>query len=338
MNAAIPTRTLLHMAILLAIGLAGTAVAVEPPPVRPEQQRSWLAGCLVADMRATGVFSGEEIAETVSLVDSLTDEQVVLFARLYSLMREIAEQDARLYTIESSETLVRLRRRIRRAYWDLVAISPRCRMLCEIAYATVPGWCARWRYAVPEWYFRGGCYVGPLVSARYARAYSVRAYRAHFDRGRYNAWRGGRTRFGGDIGRFPKAAQGIRRSHAAAMNQHSHSKPRHGTAGATRDGPPSKARHGNPVGAAKHRGPRKGAHVAAHSGKHGGTRGKANHSPSKAARQGSLQSKPARHPQPQTHRQQPKRGAHAPKWKSAAHPQHAPHGQQRHKSGHARHK
>ena len=143
MNTAISTLPPAAAAILLASVLAGTAVAVERPPVRPEQQRSWLAGRLVADMRAMGVFAGDEIAETMSLVGSLTEEQVVLLVRLYILSREMAERDAWLFAVESSETLARLRRQIRLAYRELAAVSPGCRTLCEVAYASIPGWCVR---------------------------------------------------------------------------------------------------------------------------------------------------------------------------------------------------
>jgi hypothetical protein len=317
------------MAILLALVLAGAALAVERPPVRPEQQRAWLAGRLAADMRATGMFSTSETAETMSLVGSLTEEQVVLLARLYCLMREMVEQDGRLLVVELSETLLRLRRAIRRAYWELAAISPRCETLCQFAYASIPGWCARYRHVVPDWYFRGGCFVGPCRSVWYGGAYSIRAYRTYHDRFSQNGWRGGKTRFGGDVRKFRKAAQGSRPSHAAAK-RHGHAKTPHGTATPTKHGPASKAKHGSPAGTAKHRGLHKGSHVAARPAKHGGSSPKARHGGPKA--------KQPTHSQP--HRQQPKRGAtHV---KPAAHrqspPQHAPHGQVRHKAGHARHK
>jgi hypothetical protein len=274
------------------------------------------------------MFSTSEIAETVDLVGSLTDEQVVLLVRLYCLTREIVEQDARLLVVDSSETLVRLRRQIRRAYWELVAISPGCRTLCELVYTSVPGWCLRCRYTVPNWYYHDGCYVGPCRSARYAGAFSVRAYRAHFDSGTRSDWRGGRARFDGKIVRNPKRAQGIHHRYTTAAKTHAHAKTKHGMARASKHGPASKAKHGGPAAAAKHRGPHKGRNVAAHPAKHGG--------PLTKARHGRPRSKSS--PQSQPHRQQPKRGVQAPKGKAAAHPQHAPHGQARHKAGHARHK
>jgi len=264
------------------------------------------------------------------LVNSLTDEQVVLLVRLYCLMREMAEQDAQLLAVEPSETLVRLRRSTRRAYWELVAIGPGCRTLCEIAYATVPGWCALNRYIVPDWYYHDGCYVGPCRSARYGGAYSVRAYRAHFDSGLRSDWRGGRARFDGKIVRNPKRAQGIHHRYATAAKKHAHAKTKHGMALPTKHGPASKAKHGGPAAAAKHRGPHKGRHVAARPAKHGGSSPKARHGGPKA--------KQPTHSQP--HRQQPKRGAtHVkPAAHRQSHPQHAPHGQVRQKAGHARHK
>jgi hypothetical protein len=330
MNTAIPTAFRAAAAILIALVLAETSVAVEQPPVRPDQQRAWLAGRLAADMQATGVFSTSEIAEAVSLVSSLADEQVVLLVRLYVLMREIAEQDARLLIVDSSETLVRLRRTIRRAYWELAAVSPGCRTLCEVAYATVPGWCLRCRHAVPVWYYRDGCYVGPCRSARYGGAYSVRAYRAHFDGVSRHYRRDGKARFGGDIGRFSKGVSGMHRRYATAAKKHRNPKTPHGTARTTKHGGHRKISHGSPAGTAKHRGPHKGRHVSAHPAKHGRPLAKATH--------GGPKSKQATHSKP--HRQQPKRGAtHAkPAAHRQSHPQHAAHGQGRHKAGHARHK
>jgi hypothetical protein len=138
MNTVISTLPRTAAAILLAFVLSGTAVAIERPPVRPELQRGWLASRLVADMQAMGMFSGDEIAETVSLVSPLTDEQVVLLVRLYILTREMAEGDVRLVVIEPSETPIRLRRRIRPVYWELVAVSPGCETLFQIAYSSIP--------------------------------------------------------------------------------------------------------------------------------------------------------------------------------------------------------
>jgi hypothetical protein len=353
MNSAIRTLPRAATAIMLALVLAGTALAVERPPVRAEQQRSWLAGRLAADMRATGMFSTSEIAEPLSLVSSLTDEQVVLLVRLYVLTREMAERDVRLVVVDSSETLVRLRRAIRRAYWELAAVSSGCRTLCEFAYASIPGWCLRYRHAVPDWYYREGCYVGPLVSARFGGAYSVRAYGTHHDRVSRHYGRGGRANFGGDIGRFPKGSDGIRHRRATAAKKHAHAKTKHGMARASKHGPASKAKHGGRTGTAKHHGSHKGRHVAARSAKHGPP--KAGHrSPAAAAKHGKHpktsrvrapspkarhvgpRSKPSPHSQP--HRQQRKPAAHAPKGKAGGHAQHAAHAQKRHKSGHGRHK
>ena len=276
---------------------------------RPEQQRSWLASRLVADMRATGMFSGNEIAETVDLVSSLTDEQAALLVRLYVLTREMAEQDVRLVVVESSETLVLLRRQIRRVYWEAVAMSPGCRMLCEVTYASIPGWCARYRYAVPYRYYRDGCYVGPMRSARHAGAFSVRVYGAYHDYGSRNDWHGGLARFDGNIGRNPRGTHGGSPSHATAAKKHPHPK--------APNGPPTK--HG------KHPKPK---HNAKPSAKHRGS--------SPAARHGGPRLKPSAHSQP--HRQQPKQGSHAPKGKAGRHAQDAGHGQERHEPVHARHK
>jgi hypothetical protein len=314
MNTVISILPRAAAAILLAFVLAGTALAVERPPVRPEQQRAWLASRLVADMRATGVFSGDEIAETANLVSSLTDEQVALVVRLYCLMRQMAVQDARLLAVESSETLIRLRRQIRRVYWELVAISPGCRALCEIAYASIPGWCARYRYTVPFRYYRDGCHVGPIRSARYAGAFLVRVYGAYHDHDRRNDWWDGGRYFHENIVGNQKGAHGGNFSHATAAKKHRHPKTKHGPSSKTKHGKAAAARHG------RHD---KGSHVAARSAKHGGSSAKAGH--------GDTKSKSVPHSQPR--RQQPKRGAgHAkPAAHRRSHPQHAAHGQGRHK-------
>ncbi len=304
MNTVISTLPRTAAAILLAFVLSGTAVAIEHPPVRPEQQRSWLASRLVADMQVMGMFSGDEITEAMNLVGSLTDEHVVLLVRLYCLMRQMAERDAWLVVVEPNETPILLRRTIRRTYWDLVAISPGCETLCQITYASIPGWCARYRYAVPFRYYRDGCYVGPVLSARFAGAYSVRAYKTHFGSGSHHDWRNGKARFGGDIGRLPKGTHGGNSSHAAAMKKHPHPKTKHGTAPPTKHG-----KHPNP------------SHGAKPSAKHGGSSPKAGH--------GGSRSKPSPHSQP--HRQQPKQGPDSPKGKAGRHAQDTGHGHERHK-------
>ena len=251
----------------------------------------------------------------------------MLLVRLYILSREMAERDAWLFAVESSETLARLRRQIRLAYRELAAVSPGCRTLCEVAYSSIPGWCVRCRYAVPGWYYRGGCYVGPVLSARYAGAYSVRAYGAYHDRGSRHDWRDGGKYFHENIGRTGKGAHGGRH-HNAAAKKHLHPKSRHGMARPPQHGRASKTGHGSRTAAAKNSKHSKTNHGAARSTKH-------RRSPP-AARHRSPRSKSSPHSQP--HRQRPKQGARAPKGRAAAHLQHARHGQPRHKAGYARHK
>jgi len=45
------------------------------------------------------------------------------------------------------------------------------------------------RYALPEWYYSNGCYVGPVFSAGYCGAYAVPVYSTFYNRSsRYNYW------------------------------------------------------------------------------------------------------------------------------------------------------
>ena len=219
-----PRRTSLKTAtaILLALGMTGTAPATDQPPPEPEQQRAWLVGHLVTDMQTTGAFRSDEIVATVGLVNALTDDQTRLLARFYYLTRAKVEEDARLYAMQQTDTeetlaeakaevadlLARLQRQIWRAYRELAAMNPGCQTLCHIAYASIPGWCECHDYAIPDWYFGDGCYVGPVLSARYAGAYSVRAYGAYHDRGsRYNYWNS-RASFHDNIGQFANGRTG----------------------------------------------------------------------------------------------------------------------------------
>ena len=132
----------------------------------------------------------------VTLVNSLTDDQVGLLARFYYLTREKTEQDAQLYAVQQTESedalaqakaqvadlLAQLQSQIQQTYSELATINPGCETLCQVAYASVPGWCAYNQYAIPDWYYNNGCYVGPVYSAGYCGAYAVPVYNAFYNR------------------------------------------------------------------------------------------------------------------------------------------------------------
>ncbi len=193
----------LMVAFLLAPGLIGSARAVEQPPETAPQQRAWLLSHLVTDMQSVGSFSSNDIAQMVTLINTLTDDQASLLTRFYYLTREKTEQDAQLYADEQTDTsealtqakaqvadlLAQLQSQIQQTYSEVATINPGCETLCQFAYASVPGWCAYNQYAVPDSYYSNGCYVGPVYSAGYCGGYAVPVYNTFYNRGsRYNYW------------------------------------------------------------------------------------------------------------------------------------------------------
>jgi hypothetical protein len=193
----------LAMVLTVALGLTGTAFAIEQPPDTAPQQRAWLLSHLVTDMQSVGSFTGGEIGQMVTLVNSLTDDQISLLTRFYFLTREKTEQDAQLYAVQQTDTdealaqakaqvadlLTQLQNQIQQTYSELAASDSGCQTLCQIAYASIPGWCAYNQYAIPDWYYSNGCYVGPAYSANYCGGYAVPVYNAFHNRGsRYNYW------------------------------------------------------------------------------------------------------------------------------------------------------
>jgi hypothetical protein len=196
-------RTAAAAAFLAVFLAAAAALAIDQPPPTAPQQRAWLVSHLVADMQSVGTFQSSDIAQMVTLVNSLTDSQAGLLAQYYYLTREKTEQDSQLYALQQTgaqealaqaraqvaDLLARLQGQIQQMYTELVAVNPACQTLCQIAYASVPGWCAYNQYAIPDWYYTGGCYVGPAYSAGYCGAYAVPLYNAFYNRGgRYNFW------------------------------------------------------------------------------------------------------------------------------------------------------
>ena len=189
--------------VLVLVSLTGTCLAMDQPPETAPQQRAWLLSRLVTDMQGVGSFTSDDIARMVTLVNALTDDQVSLLARFYYLTREKTEQDARLYAVQLSDTeaalaqakaqvadlLTQQQNQIEQTYSELATVNPGCQTLCQVAYASVPGWCAYNQYAVPDWYYGNGCYVGPVFSAGYCGAYAVPVYGTFYNRGsRYNWW------------------------------------------------------------------------------------------------------------------------------------------------------
>jgi hypothetical protein len=310
---------------------------MDQPPETAPQQRAWLLSCLVTDMQSVGSFTSDDVARTVTLVNALTDDQVSLLARFYYLTREKTEQDARLYAVQLRDTeealaqakaqvadlLTQEHKQIEQTCSELATIDPGCRTLCQVAYASVPGWCAYNRYAVPDWYYSNGCYVGPVFSAGYCGAYAVPVYNTFYDRGsRYNWWNNrayvhnnvtGITRtYGTPVATgtrplHPKNGHAVAPSakyhaQAAGLKHSLHPAAKHDTALSTRQ---PKASHNQLRTAGHAPQPKSVAHSQSHAQR--------NH---------------VVHAQP--HHQQPRQGAHAQ-------PQHVAHAPVRSQSGHARH-
>ncbi len=323
--------------VLVLVSLTGTSLAIDQPPETAPQQRAWLLSHLVTDMQSVGSFTSDDIARTVTLVNALTDDQVSLLARFYYLTREKTEQDARLYAVQLSDTeealaqakaqvadlLTRQHNRIEQTYSELATVNPGCQTLCQVAYASVPGWCAYNRYAIPDWYFNNGCYVGPVFSAGYCGAYAVPVYGTFYDRGsRYNYWNS-RAYVHNNV-------TGITRTHGSSVTagtRHLNSKTGHAVA--------VPVKHGNRTAGLKHSLYPSAKNHAALSMK----QAKANYSRPVTAKR-APQPKSVAHSQPHAQRnhvvhtqarhQQPRQTAHAQ-------PQHAAHTQASSRSGHARH-
>lgn len=132
----------------------------------------------------------------------------------------------------------------------MATVSPGCETLCQFAYASVPGWCAYNQYAVPDWYYDGGCYVGPVFSADYCGAYAVPVYRAFYDRGsRYNFWNS-RAYVRNNIGRI--GHHGSRSSPVVTGTRHPQRAAGQKGAATTSHKPLSMSGHRNPSPVANH--------------------------------------------------------------------------------------
>ena len=331
--------------VLVLVSLTGMSLAIDQPPDTAPRQRAWLLSCLVTDMQGVGSFTSDDIARTVTLLNNLTDDQVSLLARFYYLTREKTEQDVRLYAVQLSDTEEALARakaqvadlltqehnRIEQTYSELATINPGCETLCEVTYASVPGWCAYNQYAVPDWYYNNGCYVGPVFSTAYCGAYAVPVYGTFYNReSRYNYWNS-RAYVHNNV-------TGIARTHGssvAAGTRHLNSKTGHAVA--------VPLKHGNRTAGLKHSLYPSAKNHAALSMK----QAKANHSRPVTATH-APRSKSLAHWQPHAQRnhvvhtqarhQQPRQRPHAqPQHVARAQLQHVAHAQARSRSGHARH-
>jgi hypothetical protein len=346
---------------VLAPGLIGTARAVDQPPETAPQQRAWLLSHLVTDMQSVGSFTSDDIARMVTLVNTLTDDQASLLARFYFLTREKTEQDASLYAVRQTEgdgalaqakaqvaeLLAQLQSQIQQTYSEVATINPGCETLCQIAYASVPGWCAYNQYAVPDWYYSNGCYVGPCYSANYCGAYAVPVYQTFYNRAsRYNYW-SSRNYFHNNIVRI---GSGIRLNPVVAGTHRPHSVTHNGAVTANHNAV-SVPRHDNPLPKANHAPNAVARHNAPK--RHDPAALARNHAAAPTVKQSKKaphavahnQQKPAAHPRAQAHvAQHPQHVAHAaqPRAQHAAHAQPHPHPQhvaQAHSSsGHARRK
>jgi hypothetical protein len=332
---------------LALICLTGACLAMDQPPETAPQQRAWLLSHLVTDMQSVGSFRHGDFAEVVRLANSLTDDQVSLLARYYYLTRAKTEQDAQLYTVQVNDTeealaqakaqvadlLTQQHNQIEQTYSELTTINPGCQTLCQVAYASVPGWCAYNQYAIPDWYYSNGCYVGPVFSAGYCGAYAVPVYSTFYDRGsRYNYWNS-RAYIHNNITRITRTHGGLwttgtphphpKTGHAAALPMQYRDR----TAGLTHSLRPT-GKHNAALSMKQPKASRSQPLTARH----------APQSKSVARSQSHAQQNHVVHAQP--HHQQPRQGVHAQPQHVAhaqTHPQHVAHAQTHSRSGHARH-
>ena len=75
-----------------------------------------------------------------------------------------------------ADLLTQFHNQIQQTYSELATVNPGCETLCQVAYASVPGWCSYNQYAIPDSYYNVGCYVGPVFSANYCGAYAAPVY------------------------------------------------------------------------------------------------------------------------------------------------------------------
>jgi hypothetical protein len=187
----------IQVAVILTTFLAtAAAFAVDQPPQDPEQQRAWLIGHVITDMKALGTFDGNAIAKVPGIVNDLSDDQVALLAQYYFLTRSKTEQDASLYSLqqqgyadeqvnaakaEIADLLTAMNDQIVACYQQFMPMPQPVQFVSYVVYASVPGWCCHARCFVPEWYYENNCFVGPCFDAAYAGNWGVPVCRAYYD-------------------------------------------------------------------------------------------------------------------------------------------------------------
>ena len=89
---------------------------------------------------------------------------------------------------EVADLLSQLQSGIEQTYAQ-AAIDPGCQTLCQMEYASIPGWCDYNQCAIPDSYYSNDSYVGPAFSAGYAGSYAIPVYNTFYNPcSRYNFW------------------------------------------------------------------------------------------------------------------------------------------------------
>jgi len=187
-------------ALLLMSFAAGNTLALDQPPAEPEQQRAWLVGHLVTDMKGLGIYSADDFAKVSDTVNDMTDDQVALLAQYYYLTRAKTQQDASLYAMQQqgysdadvdeqktqiADILTQLQDETDACYAGLQTLGTPVQYLGQVVYSSVPGWCVYSRCCIPDWYFANGCYVGCAFNPAYCGNYAQPVCAAYYDNGSY---------------------------------------------------------------------------------------------------------------------------------------------------------
>ncbi len=170
----------------------------DQPPADTGQQRGWLRDHLLADMQNLGTFDGDATAKVSSSVTSLTDDQVALLCQNYFLTRSKAEQDAYIYSLQQqgysgeqlkaakagvADLLTEMQNQGDACYSQIQTMGEPVQYLAQVAYASIPGWCASAQCYVPDWYYGNGSFIGPYYNAGYCGVWAAPVCRAYYDHG-----------------------------------------------------------------------------------------------------------------------------------------------------------
>ncbi len=185
----------------LLISLAcGSVLAVDQPPPEPEQQRAWLVGHLVTDMKGLGIYSADDFAKVSDMVNEMTDDQVALLSQYYYFTRAKTQQDAGLYAMQQqgytdadvdgykaqiADILTQLQDEIDACHAELQTLGSPAQYLGQVVYSSAPGWCVRSRCCVPDWYYAEGCYVGCVFNPGYCGSFGQPVCSAYYDNSSY---------------------------------------------------------------------------------------------------------------------------------------------------------